>query len=164
MTDQFIFPQGSIGQAAHIHNEGMRVWREGRLDEALTYFLKALTLKEQAGNLSAAASSIHMIGVIYAQKRDWENATRYFLRSLDIDADDRHPQGVAKSLNDIAVMCGQRGQVEARAALVELGNRLLAHNRGQTEFDEVTATELCSQLPQVLDIGVLAAMKRLMRW
>lgn len=164
MTDDVFFPQGVVGQAAYIHNEEMRVWREGRLDEALKYFLKALTLKEQAGNLSAAASSIHMIGVVYAQKEDWENAARYFLRSLEIDADGRHHQGVAKSLNDIAVMCGERGQTDARTALVDLGNRLLAHERGQARLDEATATRLCEKLPQILNVGVFAALERLMGW
>lgn len=164
MTEGVFFPQGIVGEAAHIHNEGMRVWREGRLDEALTYFLRALTLKEQAGNLSAAASSIHMIGVVYAQKEDWENATRYLLRSLDIDAEDRHLQGVAKSLNDIAVMCGERGQAEARLSLVELGNLLLAHDRGEIRLNDTTASRLCDELPEVLNVGVLTALTRLMGW
>ena len=90
-------------EAAYIHNLGMEEWRNGNLDEALKYFLRALELKEKIGDLSAAASTIHMIGVVYSQKYDWVNASRYFLRSLEIDADDRHYDGVAVSLNDISL-------------------------------------------------------------
>jgi len=164
MKGEFFFPQGTIGEAAHIHNEGMRIWREGRLDEALTYFLKALSLKEQVGNLSAAASSIHMIGVVYAQKKDWLNATRYMLRSLEIDADDRHSQGVAKSLNDIAAMCGERGEPDAKIATVELGNLLLAHFRHEIRLEQETAFDLCERLPKDLKEGVYDAITRLMGW
>lgn len=156
------FPQGSVGEAAFIHNEGMRIWREGRLDEALTYFLRALSLKEKTSDLAAAASSIHMIGVVYAQKKDWVNATRYFLRSLAIDAADRHGMGVAKSLNDIATMCGQRGDADAKNDIVDLGNRLLVHLRGGPKLNQETAFSLCAWLPVALKDGVYDAVTRVL--
>lgn len=158
------FPQGIVGEVAYTHNEGMRIWRAGRIDEALTFFLKALALKEKASDLSAAASSIHMIGVIYAQKKDWVNATRYFLRSLSIDADDSHGIGVAKSLNDIATMCGQRGDKKAKDDIVALGNLLVVQLQGGPKLDQATANALCQNLPDDLRDGITDAMRRLMGW
>jgi tetratricopeptide (TPR) repeat protein len=158
------FPQGPVGEAAYIHNQGMRIWRAGRLDEALAYFLRALALKEKSSDLAAAASSIHMIGVVYAQKKDWENATRYFLRSLAIDAGDRHGVGVAKSLNDIATMCGQRGDDDARRDIVGLGNALLGHLRGGPGLDQKSTLSVCKRLPADLRDSIYDAVRQVMRW
>lgn len=162
MSPEFWFPQGAVGEASQIHNEGMRVWREGRLDEALRYFLKALSLKEKVGNLSAAASTIHMIGVVHAQKKDWVNAARYMLRSLEIDAGDRHFVGVAKSMNDIATMCSEKGDGDARAILVGIGNILLDYTRGTANLDGQELLQLCDRLPPDLKEGVRAALNRLL--
>ncbi len=62
MSTRFV-PQGLAGQAAAVHQQGMALWRAGRLDEALPCFQQALALKEQLGDLAAAASSIHMRNV-----------------------------------------------------------------------------------------------------
>lgn len=162
MTDpHFLDP---FAKAAHIHNKGMRAWRDGHIEEALKYFQKALALKEEIGNVSAAASTIHMIGVIYAQKKDWKNATRYLLRSLEIDADDRHYEGVAISLNDIATMCGERGEVEAKSALFELGNLILKHKRGEVQLNQEIAKKLWEKAPSDLRGDIQKAVHRLMRW
>jgi tetratricopeptide (TPR) repeat protein len=153
-----------FAKATYIHNLGMQEWRAGRLEEALGHFKRALALKEEISNVSAAASTIHMIGVIYAQKKDWENATRYLLRSLEIDADDRHYDGVAISLNDIAVMCSNRGETEAKTALVELGNLILKHKRGEAQLNKETAMKFWEKAPSDLREGIQKAVHRLMRW
>lgn len=141
-------------KASVVHQEGMDLWRAGQLDQALERFQEALRMKERIANRSASASSIHMIGVVYAQKRDWANATRFMLMSLEIDAEDGHDDGVAKSLNDIATMMGSRGDEAAKQRLVQLGNRLIAHfGRGpRLELNEVFS--LCDGLP-----GDLATVK-----
>ena|SRR6266496_2309547 len=104
-----------------------------------------------------------MIGVVYAQQRDWDNASRYFLKSLEIDADDRHDDGVARSLNDIAKMCSDRGLIQARAALVQLGNAVIAHFAGRTGLDVQSVDQCCRDLPPELGPGVAAAVKHLLR-
>lgn len=162
MTEPIFFDPSS--KAAYVHNLGMQAWRAGRLDEALEHFKKALALKEEISNVSAAASTIHMIGIVYAQKKDWENATRYLLRSLEIDADDRHYDGVAASLNDIAVMCSKRGETEAEPDLVELGNLILKHKGGEVQLNQEIAKKLWEKAPPDLRCGIQTAVHRLMRW
>lgn len=162
MTEPIFFDPSS--KAAYVHNQGMQAWRADRIDEALEHFKKALALKEEIDNVSAAASTIHMIGIIYAQKKEWENATRCLLRSLEIDADDRHYDGVAASLNDIAVMCSKRGETEAEPALVELGNLILKHKRGEIPLTQETAKKLWEKAPHDLKGGIQKAVHRLMRW
>lgn len=165
----FFFFRGhkDSNKAAYLHNEGMRVWREkglDGLDEALGYFKKALELKEKLQDLAAAASSIHMIGVVYAQKHDWENARRYFLKSLEIDAGDRHNEGVIRSINDLATMSGKMGDGRTEDALLDLGNRIIFHFSNRVKLDQQTAFRLCRSLPANLAPALEKAVKQLMGW
>jgi tetratricopeptide (TPR) repeat protein len=153
-----------LAKAAYVHNQGMQSWRDGHLDKALEHFIKALNLKKEIDDESAAASTIHMIGVVYAYKKDWENATRYLLRSLEIDADDRHYDGVAASLNDISVMCGKRGEAEAESALLELANLILKYRRGEVIIDQEASKKLWEKAPPGLKDGIQKAVYRLMGW
>lgn len=152
-----------IAEASWVHQLGMQEWRAGRIDEALKHFEKALGLKRKIANTSSEASTLHMVGIIYAQKEDWDNATRYLLWSLKIDAEDRHYDGVAISLHDIAVMCGKRGDIVAKA-LDELANLILGYKRGEAELNRETAMRLLENAPVDLKEGIQEAVQILMRW
>ncbi|MCP2729931.1 tetratricopeptide repeat protein, partial [Limnofasciculus baicalensis] len=51
------------------------------------YYLKALKIREDAGDFYRAASDYHNLGVVAEEKREFEEAISYFVKALRIFVD-----------------------------------------------------------------------------
>jgi len=69
------------------HELGIVAQEHRQFEEARAYYLKALKIKEDAGDLYNAAKGYHELGIVAQQQRQFEEARAYYLKALKIKED-----------------------------------------------------------------------------
>jgi len=73
------------GQANALRQLGVLAWYGGRLDSALKNFYEpALVLYREINDRIGEATTLSNIGLVYANRLDWESQLRYQLLAFDI--------------------------------------------------------------------------------
>jgi tetratricopeptide (TPR) repeat protein len=83
----------------------------GFLDDALSYFDKALNLAKDLRNTEWQANILNNIGTIYLTKGELDKALSYFKEALSLTSDEENVQKVA-FYNNIAVIYREKGEYQ----------------------------------------------------
>ena len=73
--------------AVAYHQLGNVGYQQRQFEQARQYYLKALKIKKDAGNLYNAASDYHQLGMVAQEQREFEQAQQYYLKALKITED-----------------------------------------------------------------------------
>jgi tetratricopeptide (TPR) repeat protein len=73
--------------AVAYHNLGMVVEEQRQFEEARAYYLKAMKIREDAGDFYHAANSYHQLGAVAEKQRQFEKARAYYLKAMQIRED-----------------------------------------------------------------------------
>jgi len=95
-------------EATTLHNMGVEYYHQGKYEEALQYYLRALEIRENKLGVDHpdVAGTLNNIGVVYYNQGKYEEALQYYLRDLEISEKKLgvdHPD-VATTLNNIGVV------------------------------------------------------------
>jgi tetratricopeptide (TPR) repeat protein len=90
---------------AYVHDE------RGEYKEALEFYLKALAIQEEIGDLSGQATSLNNLGYFYKYKGDIDKALEYYHQSLEIRKEIGKVEPIANSLNNLAVIYNDQANI-----------------------------------------------------
>jgi predicted O-linked N-acetylglucosamine transferase (SPINDLY family) len=92
------------GKATEIFTRGLALHKQGRLNDAVACYEKALS------KWPKHFPALHMLGVVHAQTRQYESAVNFFDRAIAINA------GVAEAYNNRGIALQKLGRFEAAIA------------------------------------------------
>lgn len=125
---------GLIERAESLKEEGLRLYRLGDYEVALSLFMEAEGLFAEAGDLRGQGESLNNLGVIHLQAQRWAEAQEAFERAKEkfISAEDN--LGRAQTLGNLGELFRRRGQrEEAVGSLKEAANLLREVGQGEKE-------------------------------
>ncbi|MDJ0621144.1 MAG: tetratricopeptide repeat protein [Calothrix sp. MO_192.B10] len=94
------------------HQLGNLAFRQRQFEEAQQYYLKALKIKEDAGDFYNAASDYHQLGHVVQEKRQFEQASQYYLKALKIYEDAGDLYQAAAEYHHLGTVAEQQQQFE----------------------------------------------------
>ncbi len=77
---------------------------------ALPFALRALDIREQAGNLEALSISCTNLGNIFLNMRDTARAAQHYSKALKIDYQLQDSIGISMAYTNMAILCYEGGQ------------------------------------------------------
>ncbi|MFC4531558.1 tetratricopeptide repeat protein [Sphaerisporangium dianthi] len=147
------FAEGSREQAAGFHQLGIIAQERGEYDQALEWYGRSLTIKEELGNRAGMATGYHQLGMIAQERGEYDQALEWYRRSLTIKEELGNRAGMAAGYHQLGMIAQERGEYDQalewyRRSLTikeELGNRagmasgyhqlgMIAQERG--EYDQ----------------------------
>ncbi|MBC7863723.1 MAG: tetratricopeptide repeat protein [Bacteroidia bacterium] len=90
--------------AKALEHMGTRVYYNGQIPEAISFFTKSLKLKEQAGDKAEIAVTLNSFGQACFELGDISKTLHYFERSLKLREELNEKRGIAESLNNIGTI------------------------------------------------------------
>jgi predicted ATPase/DNA-binding SARP family transcriptional activator/Flp pilus assembly protein TadD len=108
-----------IGIAIALDNLGATLRRLGEFDRARALYEESLAVRANAGteNAASAANTLHALGILAREQRDYEEARRRFQESLRIEQTAQDRSGILRSLEDLALLNALDGAPERAARL-----------------------------------------------
>lgn len=110
-----------LGEAERLHSQALKLYGEGRYDEAVTLSARALSIRERL--LSRfdlrVAESLHNLGMLYREKGDYARAEPLYQRALtirerELAADDARIASTLSHLGQLNRLKGDYAQAEAQ--------------------------------------------------
>ncbi len=95
-----------------LNSKGYFCENQGRVNEALKYYVRSLKIREEVGDKNGIATSLNSIGLIYYNRGQINEALNYYVRSLKIKEEFGDKKGVSNSLSSIASIYEKLGQVK----------------------------------------------------
>jgi tetratricopeptide (TPR) repeat protein len=89
------------GQASAYHQLGRVAEEQRDFDTSREWYLKALAIKEQQGDLPSAAITYHQLGMIAQDQRDFDTAREWYLKSLAIKEQQGNLHGAASTYHQL---------------------------------------------------------------
>ena len=86
---------------AALNNDGYLVERKGNIALAINRYLKALKLREQAGDKYGIAETLHNIGLFYKNREDTGKALEYLLKALKAEQAINNKTTITTTINNI---------------------------------------------------------------
>ena len=103
-----------------VYNSIGRVYRaHGRLDEALRFQLKALSLHEKGGSALTLTQSLNAVAVVYELIGDWQRAAGYYSRALALSEKSSSPQVQDLLRANVATIMVAQGEYARAASALE---------------------------------------------
>ncbi len=146
------------------HMKGREYEAQEQLTRSLECFQEAMRCKQEVGDQAGIATSCHMIGVIYAKTKDWENAQRHMLESMAIEAGEGNIQGLMQSLRDLAILSADSGATDQATILEEIGSHLgdwLTNRSGPLNLSGLSVEALDEPLRSRLSEAIMQASQLL---
>ena len=124
-------PERSREAAAFLHQLGIVAQERGSYEEALDWYRKSLSIKEELGDRSGMASSYHQLGRVAQERGSYEEALDWYRKSLSIEEELGNRSGMASSYHQLGRVAQERGSYEealdwyrkSLSIMEELGNR-----------------------------------------
>ncbi len=98
--------------AVAYHQLGMVAEKRRQFEQAEQYSLKALKIREDAGDLYNAASDYHQLGRVAEEQRQFEDARQYYLKALKIYEDAGDLYNAASEYHQLGTVAYQQRQFE----------------------------------------------------
>ena len=138
-------------EATLVHNLGGVLYREGRYDEALEHYRRALRMQQRilGSEDPAVAMTLNHIGNVLMEQHQYAASREYCERSLALrraTLGEQHPK-VAASLNNIAEIYRKQGDAEHS---LEYAEQSLAIIGGTGGPEEVVALVLAAEAREAL--------------
>ncbi|WP_304064339.1 tetratricopeptide repeat-containing sensor histidine kinase [Pedobacter glucosidilyticus] len=87
-----------------VNNMAIAFAEQGKLDDALEMFKRVSNLtKGQKSKISAHASALMNIGLVYKEKKEYKKALDYYQQSYKVSLDNNYPEGILKNMQNISV-------------------------------------------------------------
>lgn len=87
-----------------VNNLAIAFAEQGKLDDALEMFKRVSNLtKGQKSKISAHASALMNIGLVYKEKKEYKKALDYYQQSYKVSLDNNYPEGIVKNMQNISV-------------------------------------------------------------
>ncbi len=116
---------GDYNQASYYYNKAATTfWVNGFTNDAVSNFLKAVSMNEKIGNLNAIKTIYNNIGMVYTDVEDYSNALIYFEKSLSICKTLGRKPDITATLINIANIQSETGKYESAAKTIEEANNL----------------------------------------
>ncbi len=96
--------------AVSYHQLGMASQEKQQLEQAQLYYLKALKIFEDAGDLYSTARGYHQLGIVAYKKRQFEVAQQYYLKALKIREDTGDLYNAATDYNQLGMVAQEKRQ------------------------------------------------------
>ena len=104
----FLLLQGSSdavkAEAERLHNDGLTLFEQGRVDEGREALLRSLALHEQIGEKPAQAVNLRVLAFIHDGIGERQQALGYYDRALRLMRETANRAGEALTLRDIGVL------------------------------------------------------------
>jgi tetratricopeptide (TPR) repeat protein len=98
------------GLARACHELGEFYISQGRLDEALPFYTRLLTLEEYSDGPTSRAATLNGIGVIYLEKGRLKEAQAYFEQMVALEGQESSPDMIAVAIHNIGSVYRVQGQ------------------------------------------------------
>ncbi len=95
--------------AQTLNTQGVLVCNSGNYANAIDYYTRSLSIREEIGDKIGVANSLNNIGVIYLEQSNYASAIDYFTRSLVIREEIGDKKGIAASLINIGTIYMEQG-------------------------------------------------------
>jgi|GEM_PF-2275377 len=105
-------PARSEKAAAFTHHLGILAQNRGSYDEALTWYRKALEIKEELGNRADMASSYHQVGMIAELKGSYDEALTWYRKAMEIFEELGNRSGLASSYVQLGNVARNKGNYD----------------------------------------------------
>ncbi len=86
-------------------------WRKGDFNPALEFQKKALSIAKKEGDKQGIASTLTMLGTIYAHIGDLDRCLEYLKQGLTVKKELDHKEGIARSLLNIGITYEEKGDL-----------------------------------------------------
>jgi two-component sensor histidine kinase/Tfp pilus assembly protein PilF len=96
---------GALNNIGYIYDD------QGKVVEALEYYHKSLTIREELDDTLGIAISLNNIGIIYVNQGELDYALSYYLKSLNYKEVLGNKKNIATSLNNIAGVYRKKGDL-----------------------------------------------------
>jgi signal transduction histidine kinase/Tfp pilus assembly protein PilF len=93
-------------------NIGLCYYKMDRYDEAIAWFLKALELQREMGDLESVASTLNNIGLNYKIRGNYDKAIEYYEQTIRIDEELGNGNEIAKTFNNIGMVYRMWGKYD----------------------------------------------------
>jgi tetratricopeptide (TPR) repeat protein len=94
------------------HQLGMVAQKQRQFEQARQYYLKALKIKEDAGDLYNAADEYHQLGMVAEEQRQFEQARQYYLKALKIVEDAGDSYSASREYHHLGMVAEEQRQFE----------------------------------------------------
>jgi tetratricopeptide (TPR) repeat protein len=98
--------------ASAYQNLGIVAQEKRQFEQARQYYLKALKIKEDAGDLYNAASVYHELGIVAQEQQQFEQAQQYYLKALKIFEDAGDLYSAASVYHELGIIAEEQQQFE----------------------------------------------------
>lgn len=98
LASQFHFKKG---MALCLGKMGVVYYNQGEYEKALVYYLYALKINEEVGNLNGVSDNLCNIGTVYRTQKKYEKALEYQFRALEMDKPSGNKYAIASDLTNI---------------------------------------------------------------
>ena len=121
----------------YIYNEiGLILYRMNRLDDALLYFNKSLSLTKDLGNTAMQADLLNIIAGIYNYKGEIDKALSYFEESLSLKTNEKDKVAI---YNNIALIYSKKGDYQKA---VEYFQKAIEINEKYGDYHQASQSKL----------------------
>ena len=97
-------PETAKAEAERLHNDGLTLFEQGRVDEGREALLRSLALHEQIGEKPAQAVNLRVLAFIHDGIGERQQALGYYDRALRLMRETANRAGEALTLRDIGVL------------------------------------------------------------
>ncbi|MCK7591533.1 sensor histidine kinase [Subsaxibacter sp. CAU 1640] len=105
-------PLDSLMMASAYNNIGACNRSLGSYEEALTMYLKALSIYEKKNALKEMATVNNNIGMVYSYLNINDKAIQYHLKAIDIFEKESNKKGISEAYNNIAIIYANDGDLD----------------------------------------------------
>ena len=115
-----------------LHYQGLVHRLRSEFPAALDTFRRVLSYYESVGDTARMTSPLFNLGVVYSLIGDYDRSLKYYYRELAINETHFGPEAVANSLNSIANIQRNRGNLEQAKATYQRARQLIEAEDDQT--------------------------------
>ncbi len=91
----------STGRARSLNVIGVSYFIQNNYEKALEFYLQALTLRENAGDMGGVAALLNNVGMVYRDMKDYVTALSYYFRAKHLNDSLQNRLFLSRNLNNI---------------------------------------------------------------